>query len=163
MRITHNARPWEPACIRSHAGFVCTTDRDQPSVTPQTATKGFSSLTCRRSFRQSTVFPALPRVDLSTKRSTTSCLMTIGYSILGFYSEEWYETKERVRAAEECRWYRRGDANVLVDDPIVSKSENLFGFSLRSEEITPLLLAWNNCYRENKRVLLVWGRVTTLL
>lgn len=62
MRITHNARPWEPACIRSHAGFVWTADRDQPSVAPQTATKGFSSLTCTVSFRQSS-FPRSVPID----------------------------------------------------------------------------------------------------
>lgn len=31
MRITHNARSWEPACIRSHAWF-CLDDRQRPAL-----------------------------------------------------------------------------------------------------------------------------------
>ena len=154
MRITHNARPWEPACIRSHAGFVWTADRDQPSVTPQTATKGFSSLTCGGSFRQST-FPRYPEFSIyRRKRFYNNAAMTISYSRRMIRNERTFTRRKNVTP-----WYRRGDVNVFVDDPIVGKLENLLGFFLRSEK--------QHCYywrgiivpEKQTSVALVWRRI----
>ena len=98
MRITHNARPWEPACIRSHAGFVWT----RPTETsPQTATKGFSSP--RRPPNVSPIqFPALP---------WTSPLLKNGAELLRpllkFFSSEGIvqEFSRYIEAVNRARWW----------------------------------------------------------
>lgn len=176
MRITHNARPWEPACIRSHAGFVWTADRDQPSVAPQTATKGFSSLTCTVSFRQSS-FPRSVPIDETFLDVTKQAHVLRSFGIFfqnhcsriilpGLFLQNY--TNERTRnyvfrdmqknvvIPRYRRW--RDSVNVFVDDPIVGKLENLLGFFLYSRN-NVALLAWNNSFsRNDHRVILICSR-----
>lgn len=112
MRITHNARPWEPACIRSHAGFVWT----RPTETsPQTATKGFSSP--RRPPNVSPIqFPALPWTSPPTPKNGPFLRKRVYFS--NFFSSGNRSSKNFLVPR-----YRREAVNALVDDPIVGKSE----------------------------------------
>lgn len=113
MRITHNARPWEPACIRSHAGFVWT----RPTETsPQTATKGFSSP--RRPPNVSPIqFPALPWTSPPTPKNGPLLRKRV------YFSNFFPPGIARPRIFSFRDIGGREAVNALVDDPIVGKSE----------------------------------------